>query len=90
MIKRYKPLSRKRKVTGERELFLKIWEEREHICIHCNRHLGDEPNVFYFSHIKSKGAYPELRLDPDNIELLCIECHQTYEFGSKKERPSHG
>ncbi len=78
----------KRKKTGEKELFLEIWNERPHICSNpeCKKHLGDEPNAFFFSHIKSKGAYPELRLCKDNIELLCVECHQSYEFGIRKRR----
>lgn len=71
--------------TGERELFLKIWNERPHYCVKCGKWLGDEPRPVFFSHIKSKGAHPELRLDPDNIELLCSECHHIYEFGRRKD-----
>lgn len=69
--------------TGERELFLKIWNQRLHICNKCGKLLGDEPKPVFFSHIKSKGAHPELRLDPDNIELLCEDCHHRYEFGRR-------
>ena len=72
---------KKRKVTGEREMFIRIWNKRDHICSHCGMNLGDEPNVYYFSHIKPKGKYPELRLDESNIELLCMECHRKYDFG---------
>lgn len=73
------------KPTGERDLFLKIWSERPHYCINCKIYLGEDPVVNYFSHIKSKGANPELRLDPNNIELLCIECHHCYEFSGKEK-----
>lgn len=79
-------IKQKVKSTGERELFLKIWEEREHYCQHCGKYLGEEPKSFYFSHIKGKGAYPELRLDPNNIELLCYECHHNWDFGDGKRQ----
>lgn len=69
--------------SGEKELFLEIWRERTHYCHRCGKYLGETPRSFYFSHIKSKGAYPELRLNKDNIELLCQECHSAYEFGDR-------
>ena len=73
----------KRKATGEKDLFIKIWRERPHYCTKCGKWLGDEPKSFFFSHIRSKGACPELRLVPNNIELLCFNCHQQYEFSTK-------
>lgn len=30
---------------------------------------------YFFDHIISKGARPDLKLDPDNIQLLCVDCH---------------
>lgn len=67
-------------------LFLEIWRERLHICNHCGESLGDEPKPVFFSHIKSRGAYPELKMDKNNIELLCLECHQRWDFGDKKSK----
>lgn len=86
MIARKKPLKRKRKATGERELFLKIWDERPHICTNrlCRRSLGDEPMAYYFAHVLSKGSRPDLRLDPENIVILCLSCHCQYDQGDKK------
>lgn len=69
----------KRKATGEKALFLEIWEEREHYCDNCKCHLGDEPLVFFFGHIKPKSVYPELRLDKKNIALWCFDCHQAHD-----------
>lgn len=71
--------------TGERELFLEIWNERLHYCENpkCRKWLGHEPNVQFFSHRKSKGAHPELRLEKSNIDLLCKECHYQEDFGQK-------
>tara|TARA_R110000803_G_scaffold210835_1_gene284172 strand:+ start:41571 stop:42074 length:504 start_codon:yes stop_codon:yes gene_type:complete len=76
-----KPKVYRKKVTGEREMFSLIWDTRPHICTNCEESLGSEARVHYFSHIKPKGKYPELRLDPNNIKLLCIECHRKADFG---------
>lgn len=73
-----------KKATGELKLFKEIWAEREHKCVKCGKDLGVVLKPQYFSHIKSKGAFPELRLDKTNIELLCCDCHHQYEFGSRK------
>lgn len=76
--------SKSKKPSGELELFKEIWAERPHKCVKCGKDLGDELKPVYFSHKKSKGAFPELRLDKTNIELLCFNCHHKYEFGSRK------
>lgn len=82
--KKSKP-KRIRKNTGELALFKEIWAERPHICTHCGKVLLEPLKPIYFSHIKSKGAFPELRLVKSNIELVCPECHQEYEFGRRKK-----
>ena len=71
--------SKRRTPTGEAQVFLRIWEERQHICINCQTHLGNEPRAHYFSHIKPKSTHSELRLNPDNIQLLCFDCHQAHD-----------
>lgn len=71
--------------TGELAMFKEIWMEREHVCVKCGKRLSEPMRVHYFSHIKSKGAYPELRLCKENIEMLCMECHHKYEFGNGKQ-----
>lgn len=72
-----------RKPTGELALFKEIWAERPHVCTHCGKRLLEPLKPIYFSHIKSKGAFPELRLKKTNIELTCEFCHQEYEFGAR-------
>lgn len=78
-----KPVKKFKKPTGEAALFKEIWEEREHICINCKVYLGEEPIVHYFSHRLGKKAHPELRLDKDNIDLLCRDCHYARDFQGK-------
>ena len=84
--KKGKPRSIKvyrKKPTGEREMFLEIWDERPHICTNpkCKKPLDENPKVHYFAHIKPKGKYPELRLVKSNVRLLCMECHHELDFG---------
>tara|TARA_R110000803_G_scaffold50845_4_gene105414 strand:- start:425 stop:916 length:492 start_codon:yes stop_codon:yes gene_type:complete len=81
-IKRSSIKYKKKEPTGEGEMFRVIWDERDHICTGCNKHLGDEAIVHYFSHILTKGQYPRLRLEKDNIMIECKECHYTQDFGT--------
>lgn len=53
-----------------KELFKEIWQERPHVCENCGYSIP-KPLAHNFAHIKSKGAYPELKYDKDNIQLLC-------------------
>ena len=69
-----------RKPTGEAALFKEIWEQRPHVCANCRDYLGKEARAHYFAHIKPKSTHPELRLDPDNVMLLCSSCHFAYDF----------
>lgn len=78
-----------KKPTGEYDLFLEIWNEREHRCVNCKDWLSENVSrrsfVKYFSHQKSKGACPELRLEKSNIELNCHTCHDLWEFGDREK-----
>ncbi len=83
-IKRHRIRVKKKKPTGEADLFKEIWEEREHICHNCKISLGSDPKTFFFMHIKAKGAYPSLRLEKSNIALSCFDCHYAYDMVSKE------
>lgn len=69
-----KRIKRIKEWWSEKELFLEIWNERPHECVECGKYLK-EPKAHNFSHIKSKWSRPDLRLDKNNIELLCFRCH---------------
>ena len=60
--------------TGERALFLEIWNERPH-----KSEVTGKPilrfDVKCFSHLLSKGAYPEYRLFKPNIVLKTVQEH---------------
>ena len=74
----------RKKKNSQKLMFFEIWEEREHICENCQRHLGMEPLAQYFSHIKPKGLYPELKFAKSNIQLLCFDCHYAHDFKGKE------
>lgn len=61
-------------------LFEEIWKEREHVCVKCGKQLGEEFQAIFCSHVKSRGSHPELKMDKNNIELLCSACHKFEEF----------
>mgnify|MGYP000186467805 CR=1 FL=1 len=67
-----------------RSLFLEIWNERPHKCVQCGKNLGEDPQPIFFSHIKSRGAHPELKMDKNNIELLCSACHKMRDFNERE------
>ena len=72
-------VSKKRSKTlswySEKDMFLEIWKEREHICEICSNYIV-EPSTYCFAHRCPKWTYPEHRLKKDNISLVCsIKCH---------------
>lgn len=68
------------KFNTEKELFFYIWKTKPRYCTNCKKYLGEEAKAHYFSHIKSKGLYKEMKLMPDNIQLLCLNCHYLFDF----------
>lgn len=72
-----------KKPTGERDLHLELWsKKKKHYCQNCDKDLGDNPNPAYFSHIIPKSKESSLRLDPKNFKIICLPCHQIWEFGT--------
>lgn len=70
-------------IKKARQRFFKwIWQQKEHVCEECGRPLQFYSATFC-SHILSRGAHPEKALDGRNINILCFQCHQTYEFGNR-------
>ena len=73
---KYKGRPAKRRITGERQLFKRIWEERSeaHYCETCGCGIMTF-NIVHFHHILHKSLRPDLRLDAANIKILCFDCH---------------
>jgi hypothetical protein len=74
----------KAKIDLDTKFYEEIWSERPHYCEECDKYLGEKWERYMFSHILSKGSQPRLRHNKDNVNLLCLEHHQTWEFGDKK------
>jgi ribosomal protein L37E len=74
----------KEKIDLDTKFYEEIWSERPHYCEECDKGLGNKWERYMFSHILSKGSQPKLRHVKENINILCLECHQKWEFGDKK------
>ena len=65
---------KKKPKWSQKELFMEVWNEREHKCVECNRYLTT-PRAHNFDHIKSKWSRIDLKYDKDNIQIVCFKCH---------------
>ena len=72
------------KTTGEKEIFIEIWQERPHVCENCKTFLGNEPKIWMFAHIIPKSVNRILRLVKKNIRLLCYDCHDALDKQGKE------
>lgn len=61
------------------------WEVLDHYCQESGLWLKQYSSV-YISHILSRGAYPEMRWDIRNINILSFKAHQLWEFGTIEEK----
>ena len=79
-------LSKKgQKVAAEdRKFFKQIWNERPHYSEISGKHLGEEYNPVFFSHILSKGAYTALRHEKGNILLMNFNEHENWGNGDRR------
>lgn len=60
-------------------MFIHIWMTRPHFSEVSGNPLGNEMMSYFFSHVLSKGAEPAAKLDQENILLMTLEEHQTWE-----------
>ncbi len=81
-----------KKFKNQIELFEWIWENRPHVSEISGKPLLPKGNMFWhhqFLHVLSKGAYPSMKLDPNNIMLATKEEHEKQEqfdlFRQRKE-----
>lgn len=79
-------------IKRDEEIYEEVWNMKDHVCEECECDLGDRfrddngkiIDRFRYSHILGKDLYPEHRHNTHNFNLLCLECHQKWEYGDKK------
>lgn len=81
-LKKGKIKQKVRKATGEYKLFQQIYEEVGGRCQITGERIDFDVNNF--AHILSKGAYPSLRLERDNIIHVLPEIHHLYDNSDKQ------
>lgn len=78
----------KKSPTGERALFVEIWQQRVHLCQVCSKTIA-HPKIHNFAHLLSKKSYPRFRLYKENILILCFDygqgCHEKLDCRSMDE-----
>ncbi len=77
-------IQRKRKVTGEGELFKEIAQERPHICFVTGTPILHLTH-WNCAHILSKGSFGALRLVKENIVLVQRWVHDIYDCGDRSK-----
>lgn len=70
-----KRVLKKELVKTDMAFYFKLWMNNPHVCTFCQKDLGDKPKLYYFDHILEKQAFPKLRHEADNIQFLCLGCH---------------
>jgi len=78
--KRAKKIEYQKKVLElDKEFYKEIYLASPHWCQNCGCKLPKEPQTFMFHHLLEKRNYPELRHIPENIMILCLQCHSKAE-----------
>jgi hypothetical protein len=74
-----------RKSTGERELFASVWASCDKRCEICGEYIY-QPAPWSFAHRAPKGTYPEYKLVPTNLSIVCsLECHASVDRQRKQK-----
>lgn len=69
----------------ENEKFYRwVWAHKEHQCEECMKPLPGYSAVFV-SHILSRKEFPQGAHDPRNINILCFECHNRWEYHTTRK-----
>lgn len=63
----------------DKEFYKEIYAASPHKCQNCDCKLPKEPFTFMFHHLLEKRNYPHFRYTPENIMILCLECHSKAE-----------
>lgn len=78
--KKEKQLKEQRETHKKDEEFYKeIYAASPHQCQNCGCKLPKTPSNFMFHHLLEKRNYPQYRYAPENVMILCLECHSKAE-----------
>lgn len=78
--KRQKKLEDQKELAKLDEAFYKeVWAASAHKCQNCDCRLPKTPYNWMFHHLLEKRNYPQFRHVPENIMILCLECHSKAE-----------
>jgi len=78
--KRQKKLEDQKDLLKLDEAFYKeVWAASALACQNCNCKLPKTPYNWMFHHLLEKRNYPQFRHVPENIMILCLECHSKAE-----------
>lgn len=69
---------------ANQNFFRWVWAHKKHYCEETMRPLHYYSATF-ISHILSRGAHPDMAVDPRNVNILCAEMHEKWENGKRKE-----
>jgi hypothetical protein len=75
----------KKEPKNDSKFYRYCWNKLGTICEETGRELRAY-NACHISHILPKSAYPEMRYEPLNINILSFESHQLWEFGTKDKK----
>lgn len=86
---------RKNQIEKDEETYEEVFREKPYKCENCGAPLptkfrDEEGKViarFQYSHILSKGAWPQYRNKSWNIMKNCLSCHGEWDFGEKQQMP---
>ena len=71
-------------IQADDKFFRWVWDHKKHYCEETMRPLNHYSAAFC-SHILTRGAHPDMAVDPRNINILCLEMHNKWEFGNRSE-----
>jgi len=63
-----------------------MWNTKEHICASCDKPIWGELKSLYIEHILEKSVYKHLRYEPNNIAIICSDCHSKKTAGFPTEQ----
>lgn len=78
--KRQKKLEEQKELLKQDEAFYKeVWAASDNRCQNCDCKLPKMPCNWMFHHLLEKRNYPQFRHVPENIMILCLQCHSKAE-----------